>query len=74
MRKDETIIEYFARVMTVSNEMQSNGEEMPNSKIVEKILQTLTEKFTYAVVSIEESKNTDNMSIDELQSSLVVHE
>ena len=33
-----------------------------------------TEKFTYVVVSIEKSKDTDNMSIDELQSSLVVHE
>ena len=34
----------------------------------------MTEKFTYVVVSTEESKNTDNMSIDELQSSLLVHE
>ena len=38
IRKDETITEYFARVMTVSNKMRSNGEEMPDSKIVEKIL------------------------------------
>ncbi|KAH0708990.1 hypothetical protein KY284_010417 [Solanum tuberosum] len=43
-------------------------------KIVEKTLRTLTDKFTYVVVSIKESKDTDNMSIDELQSSLVVHE
>ena len=47
---------------------------MPDKKIVEKILRTLTEKFTYVLVSIEKSKYTDNMSIDELQSSLVVHE
>lgn len=74
MKNDETITEYFARVMTVSNKMRNNGEDMPDSKIVEKILRTLTERFTYVVVSIEESKNTNNMSIDELQSSLVVHE
>lgn len=74
MKRDETITEYFARVTTVSNKMRSNGEEMPDSKIVEKILRTLTEKFTYVVVSIEEAKDTDNISIDELQSSLVVHE
>ena len=74
MKKDETITDYFARVMTVSNKMRSNGEDMPDSKIVEKILRTLTERFTYVVVSIEESKDTDNMSIDELQSSLVIHE
>ena len=47
---------------------------MPDSKIVEKILQTLTDKFTYVVVSIEESKDTEKMTIDELQSSLSVHE
>jgi len=70
MSEDKTL----TKIMTVSNKMRSNGENMPNKKIVEKILCTLTEKFTYIVVSIEESKDTDNMSIDELQSSLVVHE
>jgi hypothetical protein len=74
MKDAETITEYFARVMTVANKMRSNGEAMSDSKVVQKILRTLTEKFTYVVVSIEESKDTEEMSIDELQSSLVVHE
>ena len=47
---------------------------MSDKKIVEKILRTVTEKSTYVVVSIVESKDIDYMSIDELQSSLVVHE
>ncbi|GJV88202.1 hypothetical protein Tco_1532140 [Tanacetum coccineum] len=74
MKHDETIDDYFKRVMIVSNKMRSNGEEMPDSKIVKKILRTLTERFTYVVVSIEESKDTESMTIDELQSSLSVHE
>ncbi|GAU48606.1 hypothetical protein TSUD_327180 [Trifolium subterraneum] len=74
MKDAETITEYFARVMTVANKMRSNGEVMSDSKLVQKILRTLTEKFTYVVVSIEESKETEEMTIDELQSSLVVHE
>lgn len=74
MKNDVTVTEYFARVMTVANQMGSNGEIMPDSRIVEKILQTLTERFTYVVVSIEEAKDTDTMTVDELQSSLVVHE
>ncbi|RDX88110.1 hypothetical protein CR513_30339, partial [Mucuna pruriens] len=37
-----TITEYFARVMTVANKMRSNGENMLDSKVVEKILQSLT--------------------------------
>lgn len=49
--------------------MRSNGEYMPDSKIVEKIVRNLTEQFTDVVVSIEESNDTKNMNIDELQSS-----
>ncbi|KAL4567941.1 hypothetical protein LXL04_023537 [Taraxacum kok-saghyz] len=74
MKTGETIPEYFGRVLTISNQMRSNGEEMTDVKIVEKILRTLTEKYVYVVVSIEESKNIEEMSIEELQSTLVVHE
>ncbi|XP_050877140.1 uncharacterized protein LOC127080893 [Lathyrus oleraceus] len=74
MKLDEKIVDYFERVMTVSNKMRSNGEDMPDSKIIEKILRTLTNKFTYVVVSIEESKHTGSMFINELQSFLTVHE
>ncbi|RVW64797.1 Retrovirus-related Pol polyprotein from transposon TNT 1-94 [Vitis vinifera] len=34
----------------------------------------MTPKFDYVVCSIEESKDTDTLTIDELQSSLLVHE
>ena len=47
---------------------------MADSKVVKKILKTLSEKFMYVVVSIEESKDTETITLDELQSSLVVHE
>nr|GEV46500.1 putative RNA-directed DNA polymerase [Tanacetum cinerariifolium] len=74
MKTNETIPEYFGRVLTISNQMRSNGESMTYVKIVEKILRTLTEKYIYVVVSIEESKDIDQMSIEELQSTLIVHE
>ncbi|KAG6383222.1 hypothetical protein SASPL_157029 [Salvia splendens] len=74
MKVGETITNYFARVMIVANQMRSYGEQMSESTIVEKILRTLTEKFNYIVVSIEESKDIDSLTIDELQSSLIVHE
>lgn len=74
MKVGETITEYFARVMNLSNKMRSNGEDIKDVTVVEKILRTLTEKYNYVVVSIEESKDIDSLTIDELQSSLVVHE
>ncbi len=74
MKSGETVSDYFARVMTVANKMRVHGEKMDDVKIVEKILRSLSEKFNYIVCSIEESKYIDNLSIDELQSSLITHE
>ncbi|GAA0151401.1 hypothetical protein LIER_10128 [Lithospermum erythrorhizon] len=74
MKKGETIERYFGRVVMIANKLRSNGEEMSDSKINEKILRTLTDQFTYVVVSIEEAKDIENMTVDELRSTLVIHE
>lgn len=74
MKKDEPITDYFSRVMIVANNMRNCGEDLNDSKIVEKILRTLTDKWNYIVCSIEESKDIDQLSVDALQSSLLVHE
>ncbi|XP_049364349.1 uncharacterized protein LOC125829129 [Solanum verrucosum] len=47
---------------------------MNDITIVEKILRSLTPKYDYVVSSIEESIDIDELSLDELQSSLLVHE
>ena len=74
MKDSEKVEEYFKRVLAITNQMRSNGEEMPDLKVVEKILRTLSERFMYVVVSIEESKEIEHITLEELQSSLVVHE
>ncbi|KAJ8775178.1 hypothetical protein K2173_020182 [Erythroxylum novogranatense] len=74
MKNGESISDYFRRVMMVANDMRNCGDDMPDVKIVEKILHTLTENFNYIVCSIEESKDIDSLSVDTLQSSLLVHE
>lgn len=74
MRNGESITDYFTRTMVIANKMRSYGENMEDIKIVEKILRSLTEKWNYVVCSIEESKDTSNLSVDALQSSLLVHE
>ncbi|KAA8519054.1 hypothetical protein F0562_016172 [Nyssa sinensis] len=74
MKVGETITDYFARVMSVANKMRVYGEAMTDVTICEKILRSLTDKFNYIVYSIEESKDMDALTIDELQSSLIVHE
>lgn len=74
MKESESVEEYFTRVLRITNQMRSNGEEMMDSKVMEKILRTLSEKFTYVVISIEESKDTESITLEELQNSLMVHE
>ncbi|XP_076900590.1 uncharacterized protein LOC143554788 [Bidens hawaiensis] len=74
MKEGEGVTEYFGRVMTVANDMRNWGDDMPDVKVVEKILRSLTENFNFVVCMIEESKDIDMMTVDELQSSLLVHE
>lgn len=74
MKAGEGVSEYFSRVMSVANKMRVHGEQMRDVVIVEKILRSLSDKFNYIVCSIEKSKDIDRLSIDELQSSLIVHE
>ena len=54
--------------------MRFHGEKMDDTVIVEKILRSLSSKFDYVACSIEESRDVEKLSIDELQSSLLVHE
>ncbi|KAA0057221.1 uncharacterized protein E5676_scaffold257G00440 [Cucumis melo var. makuwa] len=74
MKTSESVIDFFARTMTIANKMRIHGEKMEDVTIVKKILRSMTPKFNFVGCSIEESKDIDNLSIDELQSSLLVHE
>ncbi|CAL9007503.1 unnamed protein product [Prunus brigantina] len=74
MKNGETVTDYFARILTVANKMRIHGDRMEDVTVIEKILRSMTSKYDYVVCSIEESKDIDTLSIDELQSSLLVHE
>ena len=74
MKTGELAADYFARVLLTANDMRNLGEYMSDAKIVEKILRTLTENFNYIICSIEESNDVNTLTVDELQSSLIVHE
>ncbi|BBH07042.1 ADP glucose pyrophosphorylase large subunit 1 [Prunus dulcis] len=74
MKEGESVNAYFARVLSIANKMKAHGENMSQTMITEKILRSMISKFNYVVCSIEESNNMTTMTIDELQSSLLVHE
>ncbi|XP_016704323.1 uncharacterized protein [Gossypium hirsutum] len=74
MKDGETVNDYFARTLTIANKMKVNGENKSDREVVENILRSMTTKFNYVVCSIKKAQDTSNLSIDELQSSLLVHE
>ena len=58
----------------MTNSMRACDEAMVDSKIMEKVLKTLTPNFDHIVVAIVESKDLENMTVEELQNSLEAHE
>jgi gag-polypeptide of LTR copia-type len=74
MKESEGVSNYITRVGMVVNQLKRNGEEMSESRVVEKILRSLINNFENVVCVIEESKNLAEMTVNELSSSLEAHE
>lgn len=57
--------EYFSRTLTIADKIKENDIDKGNTIVFEKILRSLTPKFDYVVCTIEESKDTNTLTIDE---------
>lgn len=74
MKESESLEQFMTQVMNIVRQLKMNGEEMPDHKVVQKVLRTLPKKFDTVVIAIEESKDLTQLSLDELWASLLSHE
>ncbi|XP_047173543.1 uncharacterized protein LOC124841336 [Vigna umbellata] len=74
MEDSDKVSDYFTKILSITNQMKRCGESINDFMIVERIMRSLPQRLDYIVVAIEESKDTEKMKIEELQSSLEVHE
>ncbi|CAL0328322.1 unnamed protein product [Lupinus luteus] len=74
MEENESIAEYMTKILILINQMRSCGKTIKEKSIVEKVLRTPTCKYDHIVVATEESKNLEELKIEELHASLKAHE
>jgi phosphomevalonate kinase len=70
MLEDETFGEFYSKLSNLRNQMVSLRKTVSDVKLLRKILRSLPERFRIKVTTIEESKNLEEMKIEELVGSL----
>ena len=70
MSEDESFDSFYSKLNEVVVSKFNLGEKTEDSKIVRKILRSLPENFRAKVTTIEESKDLDDINVQELIGSL----
>ncbi|MDL1135896.1 hypothetical protein PS057_21425, partial [Yersinia pestis] len=74
MEDNENVDSYMQRVNEVTNDIRGLGEEIKEPVIVKKVLRSLLPRFDSKVSAIEEAKDLNEFSMDELHGSLTAYE
>ena len=74
MEEDETFDEFYAKLKDIVNSTFNLGESIAKSKIVRKILRSLSERFHAKTTAIEEVKDIDQIPLTELVGNLQTYE
>ncbi|XP_065616979.1 uncharacterized protein LOC136062156 [Quercus suber] len=74
MSEDESFDYFYSKLNEIVIEKFNLGEKTEDSKVVRKILRPLPESFCAKVTAIEESKDLDDIKVQELIGSLQTYE
>ena len=73
--KDTYLVDsLYTRVVGLINQLKSYGKNIEDIRVVEKFLRSLPLKFESLVMTLEENKDMLQLTIDEVQASLINHE
>ena len=74
MEKSETINDFAAKLINMSNQLRVHGEEKTDYQLVQKVLVSLPQKFDSIVAVLEQTKDLSNLSMTEMIGALKAHE
>jgi ribosomal protein L12E/L44/L45/RPP1/RPP2 len=66
MLEEKTFGEFYSKMSDLRNSMVSLGKPVSDVKLIQKVLRSLSERFRIKVTTIEESKDLEEMKIEEL--------
>ena len=66
MKDSEIIKDYADKLLGIANKIRLLGTEIPDSRIVQKILVTIPEKYEATLTSLENSKDLSTITLVEL--------
>ena len=73
MKEIEDIDSFMNRVMSLINKLKIYGEDIKYQTMIENILRSLSTKFDVVVEAIEEAKDLEKLTVDDLMGSLLSH-
>lgn len=68
MQEGENIGDFFGKRKKITNAMSLNGDTLTDQVICEKVLRSLTKKFSHCVNSNEDITKLEDLNVEELQS------
>ena len=70
MKESESVKEYSDRFLSIANKVRLLGSVLNDSRIVVKLLVTVSEKFEATITTLENTKDLSKISLTELLNAL----
>lgn len=66
IKEDKEVFQFYTKLLNLVTTMRSLGEDISESKVVQKVLRSFLKRFRLKVMVIEESKDLESIKLEEL--------